>query len=273
VRMNFASFSVHWRVSRLVRFCRSVGRAVKLAAMFVYATLELIVQRPATRQQRAEWLHRFCTRALCGMGVAVRQQGTFPERGVVIANHLGYLDVVALAATHRCVFVGKSEIRRWPFLGWMTNMAGTIYVERGRGGSAQRAKSGTQAAADAGLPLVFFPEGTTSLGKTVLKFHTGLLTQAIQADQPITAAHIRYRLTEDNSPALSLSDVCFWDNTPLMVHLFRLLAVRGIEIDLHFAASPIVFTEEAHIHRKIAAEEAHSAVMELRNAETASVNP
>ena len=70
------------------------------------------------------------------MGIAVRCQGTFPERGVVISNHLGYLDIIAFAALHPCVFVAKSEIRRWPLLGWMTTMAGTVYVERGRGGSA-----------------------------------------------------------------------------------------------------------------------------------------
>lgn len=192
-------------------FFRSVGRGLKLASLFAYATLELMVQRPSTRQQRAEWLHRFCARVLRRMGVAVRVHGRSPERGVVISNHLGYLDVVAFAALHRCVFVAKSEIRGWPFLGWLTAMAGTVYVERGRGGAAERVKAATQAAVDAGLPLVFFPEGTTSLGDTVLKFHTGLLMQAIEAGQPITAAHVRYRLTEENGPTVSLADVCFWD--------------------------------------------------------------
>ena len=197
------------------------------------------------------------------MSVAVQVNGTPPERGVVISNHLGYLDIVALAALHRCVFVAKSEIRAWPFMGWLTAMAGTVYVERGRGGSAERVKTATQAAVDAGLPLVFFPEGTTSLGETVLRFHTGLLMQAIEAGQPITAAHIRYRLTEQNDPDLSLANVCFWDDTPLATHVFRLMAVRGIQIEVHFADAPIAFTAEAVKHRKIAAEEARAAVMWL----------
>jgi len=246
-----------------LRFWRSVGRGLKLTLLFAYATLELLVQRPSTRQQRAEWLHQFCMRVLHGMSVAVRLNGTPPERGVVISNHLGYLDIVALAALHRCVFVAKSEIRGWPFLGWLTAMAGTVYVERGRSGAAERVKVATQSAVDAGLPLVFFPEGTTSLGETVLRFHTGLLVQAIEAGQPITAAHIRYRLTEENGPNLSLANVCFWDDTPLASHVFRLLAVRGIEIEVRFADAPIAFTAEAAEHRKIAAEEARAAVMWL----------
>ena len=236
-----------------------------LAAVFAYATLQLIVKRPATRQQKAEWLHQFCLRAVRRMGRAVRQVGTFPERGVVISNHLGYLDVVAFAALHKCAFVGKSEIRKWPFLGWITAMGGTVYVQRGRGGSAGRAKSGMQEASDAGIPMVFFPEGTCSLGDTVLPFRSGLLGEAIAAGQPITAACLRYRLTQDNGPNRSLADVCFWDDTLLVKHIFRMLSMRGIEVELRFAQSPIAFSVGAD-QRKLAAQQAHAAVMELRDA-------
>jgi len=246
----------------LVHFGRSVGRSLKLAAIFAFATLELIVKRPSTRQQRAEWLHQFCLRAIRWMGFAVHRQGPFPERGVVISNHLGYLDTVAFAALHRCVFVGKSEIRRWPLLGWMSTMAGTLYVHRGRGGSAGRARAEMQSVSQAAIPLVFFPEGTTSLGDTVLPFHSGLLGEAIETHQPITAACVRYRLTQDNGPCLSLANVCFWDNTLLVVHIFRLLALRGIEVELCFADSPIAFSPRAS-NRKIAAEEARAAVLQL----------
>ena len=246
-----------------MHFGRSVGRSLKLAAIFAYATLLLIAKHPSTRQQRAEWLHQFCVRAIRWMGMAVRRQGPFPERGVVVANHLGYLDVIAFAALHRCVFIGKSEIRHWPLLGWMSTLAGTLYVKRGRGGSAERAKKGMRAASDAGVPLVFFPEGTCSLGDTVLPFHSGLLSQAMEAGQPITAALIRYRLTEDNGPYLSLADLCFWDNTLFARHVFRLLALRGIEVELCFAESPIAFSPAAS-QRRIAAEEARAAVLQLR---------
>jgi len=247
-----------------VYLARSVGRTIKLVAVFAYATLELIVKRPATRQQKAEWLHQFCARAARRMRISVRLRGLYPERGVVISNHLGYLDVVALAALHPCAFIGKSEIRSWPILGWITAMGGTVYVQRGRGGSAGRAQAGMQEASDAGLPMVFFPEGTCSLGHTILPFRSGLLAETIQAGQPITAAHIRYRLTEDNGPYYSLADVCFWDDTLLTKHIFRMLAMRGIEVEVHFADAPIAFSENAS-HRKIAAEEARAAVMQLRN--------
>jgi 1-acyl-sn-glycerol-3-phosphate acyltransferase len=247
----------------LVRFFRSVFRSVKLVAIFAFGGLELAMTRPATREQRAEWLHRFCARAVRAMGITARHQGTYPERGIVISNHLGYLDIMVFAALHRCVFVSKAEIQNWFFLGWMTTMSGTVYVERGRGGSASQARSGMEAAADAGIPVVLFPEGTSSNGETVLKFHTGLLWEGIEAGQPVTAAHIRYRLTEDNGPDVTVANsVAYWDDTPLLKHIFRVVALRGIEVDVKFAPAPIAFSA-AELNRKSAAVEARAAVMEV----------
>jgi 1-acyl-sn-glycerol-3-phosphate acyltransferase len=248
----------------LVRFCRSVGRFLKATAIFLYGALELIVKRPATRVLRAEWLHQFSARVLRGMGIAVRVEGTFPRSGIVVSNHLGYLDIVAFAAQHRCVFVSKAELANEFLVGWMTTMAGSVYVDRGRGGSAIRARDDMQAAADAGLPIVIFPEGTTTDGDSVLKFHSGLLGQVVEAGQPVTAAFVRYQLTEDNGPDVSIgNDVCFWrDDISLFQHIFRLLGLRGIEVIVRIADRPIVFSDAAP-DRKVVAAEARAAVMEL----------
>jgi 1-acyl-sn-glycerol-3-phosphate acyltransferase len=228
-----------------------------LVAIFAWAALELIVTRPATPVQRAAWLNRICRRLLHGMDIATHVVGRFPQRGVVVSNHMGYLDIIAFGAVHRCAFVSKAELANLPVLGWMTTMAGTVYVERGSGGSAQRARQGMQAAADAGVPVVFFPEGTTTDGSAApLKFHSGLLAQAI------AAAHVRYRLTRPNGPGVTISShVSYWDDTPLFTHIFRLLAVRGIQVEVRIAGSPIVFS--APDDRKLAAEQARAAVMEL----------
>lgn len=251
----------------MVRFCRSAGRAIKLTAIFLAGGLELLVKRPATRRQRAEWLHQFSLRVVKAMGVTMRVEGTFPERGVVISNHMGYLDIIVFAAQHRCVFVSKAEMADIPLLGWMTTMAGTVYVERGRGGSALRARDGLQAAADAGLPILIFPEGTTSDGTIVLPFRSGALAMVLDAGQDVTAAYVSYRLIEDNGPDVTIqNDVAFWgDDARMFHHIFGLLALRGIEVNIRIADSPIRFSA-AEVHRKKAAIEAHAAVVLLGSA-------
>lgn len=140
-----------------MNFFRALGRSVQLAGMFVSAGTELAVKRPKTRAARADWLHRFAAGAMRRMGIEIRVTGAFPERGAVISNHLSYLDIVVFAALHPCVFVSKAEIAEWPVLGWMTTMSGTVYVARGHGGSAMKARRGMQSVVDAGLPVVFFP--------------------------------------------------------------------------------------------------------------------
>ncbi len=196
--------------------------------MFLVAGTELAVKRPSTREQRADWLHRFCARSLRGMDIGIEVTGEFPKRGTLISNHLSYLDIIVFAALHPCVFVSKEEIGRWPVVGWMTTMSGTVYVARGHGGSALKAREGMQAALDAGLPVVFFPEGTTSNGSGLLKFHSGLLAQVIQGGSPVTAAYMRYRFVEENGPGVSVvDDVCYWGDRNMLAHIFKFLGCVG----------------------------------------------
>ncbi len=235
-----------------------------MVGMFVAAGTELAVKQPETRQERADWLHRFCARAMRGMGIEINVTGSFPKRGVVISNHLSYLDIVVYAAIHPCVFVSKAEVKSWPVVGWMTTMSGTVYVARGHGGSAMKAREGMQAAVDAGLPVVFFPEGTTSNGSGLLKFHSGLLAQAIDGGAPVTAACIRYGFVEDNGPDVSVADdVCYWGERNMLEHIFTFLGLRGVRAEVRFAEQPMEFSNNS-LHRKEAAVEARAAVAKLR---------
>ncbi len=231
--------------------------------MFVVAGTELAVKQPETRQQRADWLHRFCARALQGLGIEIRTVGTFPKHGAVISNHLSYADIVVFAALHPCVFVSKAEVEHWPVIGWMTTMSGTVYVARGHGGSAIKARDGMKSAVDAGLPVVFFPEGTTSNGSQLLKFHSGLLAQVIDVGSPVTAAYLQYSLAEDNGPRVTVADdVCYWGDRNMLAHIFKFLGLRGVRAEIRFASQPIEFSNDGR-HRKMVAVEARSAVATL----------
>ncbi len=242
---------------------RSVVRTVKLAGYFVRYGGELIVRRPQTRRARAEWLHRFCRAAIDGLGVRLTVENGFPARGSLVSNHLSYLDIVTCAAIAPCVFCSKAEIKEWPVFGWLGTMAGTMWIERGRGESALKAKGEMKAAADAGVPVVFFPEGTTTNGQEMLPFHSGLLAQVLGLDEPITAAYIRYQLDADNGPAVKVEDdVAYWGTRSMWPHVFRLLGLKGLHAMVRFSDGPIRFSS-ATIHRKLAAVEARTLVQQL----------
>ncbi len=243
--------------------------------MFAYAGVELVVTRPRTRPDRAAWLNRFCARTLRALDIAYTLAGPVPQSGAVISNHLSTLDILLHSAMRPCVFVSKAELRATPVLGWMSMMSGTVYVARGQGGSASKAAEGMAKGFRDGLPVVFFPEGTTGVGDVpAMPFRSGLLAQSIEAGAPIVPAFIAYALSpRDVAAGKTLSQDVHWGPQSLLHHVWRLLSLHSLHATIRFGDAPIAFTEAAVANRKVAAVEAREAVVQLsaspyRNDET-----
>jgi len=247
----------------MFRFTRSLLRTAKLAGPALPRATALLLRRPRTRAARAQWLAPLRHHAAPAVSESrsANAEPTPPPASsspTTWAIWTSWPSPRALAAS----FVSKSEIASWPLLGWMTTMSGTVYVQRGRGGSARARQGRPRLRLRRNVPIVFFPEGTSSDGSSILPFRTGLLYDCIAAGQPITAACIRYRLTRDNGPGAA-SHLPYWDDTPLAKHIFRLLSLRGIEIEIAFADAPIAFSPAALADRNIAGTEARNAVLSL----------
>jgi len=192
-----------------------------------------------------------------------------PQEGAVITNHLTYLDVVVHAAIHPCVFVSAIETRKMPLIGWISMMAGTVYVTRGGGGSAENAAQGMAKGFRDGLPVVFFPEGGTFVGdEPAMPFHSGLLAEALEAGATVTAGFIRYELSaEDVARGKTARMDVHWGHQSLVGHIWNFLGLRGVKAEVRFAEEPIVFSAAAYEDRKVAAVEAREAVVAIFRAE------
>lgn len=242
---------------------RTLFRALKAALLLFYGIAEVIITRPHTRPERAAWLSRTCSRMLRGMNVHVNTVGTVPMEGAVITNHLTFFDILAHSSIRPCVFVSKAELRKTPVLGWMSMMAGTVYVERGGGGSAAKAAEGMGKAFRDHIPLTFFPEGTTGTGdETVMPFRSGLLANTIEVGAPITPGFIHYQLSpQDIAAGRTTRNDIHWGEQSLLQLLWRFCALHTLQLSIHFAEEPVHFSQSAVADRKIAAEEARSAVL------------
>jgi 1-acyl-sn-glycerol-3-phosphate acyltransferase len=233
--------------------------------IFVYSTLEVLIQRPRTRAQRAAWLSRIGKRLLRSQRVTYTTIGPVPSHGAVISNHLTYVDIFLHAAMRPCVFVSKIELRSTPGIGWISFMAGTIYVARGAGGSAAKAAEGMAKGFRDGLPVVFFPEGTTGVGDTpAMPFRSGLLAQSIAANEPVSAAFIHYDLNpHDLARGKSTRNDVHWGSQTLWQHIWNFVDLQGFHATIRFAPEPVAFSAAALSDRKLAAEEAREAVIAL----------
>ncbi len=250
-------------------FIRTLWRVLAVTFLFVSGAIELLITRPATRRDRAAWLQRFCNRVLRAIDLTYKYYGPTPTHGAVIANHRTFLDIILYGALHPVVFVAKIEIRSMPLFGFMSMMSGTIYVARGAGGSANQAgESMAQGFAD-GLPVVFFPEGTTAVEETLLPFRSGLIAKTMEAAQPITASYTTYSLSaRDLAEGKTVNQHVHWGTQSLPAQIWAFLSLHGVCATVRFAEAPIAFSPAALTHRKTAAEEAHAAVLALANTPT-----
>lgn len=253
-------------VLRTLRFgLRRLWRLLALAAILAWSILDLLFSRPNTRALRAQWLSRLCRRVIRLCHVTVTTIGPVPACGAVISNHLSYVDIPVHAGARPCVFVSKIELCSTLIFGWISQMAGTIYVNRSSGRSALQAGAGMAKGLRDNLPVVFFPEGTTGVGDLpTLPFHGGLIAMAIAADQPVIASFIHYELTpEDLSRGKSIRDDVHWGSQTLFRHVWNYFDLGALHATIRFAPEPILFSPAAITNRKIAAREAQAAVNAL----------
>lgn len=240
-------------------------RAAKVVWVFAIHLAKLLLTRPRTRPERAAWLCGFCRQMLRTVDLSWSTIGPVPMQGAVITNHVSYLDIVVHAAIRPCVFVSAIETRQMPLIGWISMMAGTVYVERGGGGSAEKAAKGMAKGFRDGLPVVFFPEGGTFVGDDpVMPFHSGLLAQALEAGATVTPGFLRYELSsQDLARGKSPRNDVHWGKQTLIAHLWNFLGLHAMRAEVRFADHPIAFSPSAYEDRKVAAAEAREAVLAI----------
>jgi 1-acyl-sn-glycerol-3-phosphate acyltransferase len=204
---------------------------------------------------RASWLRRSARRLLCVFGITFRSSGDVPSSGLLVSNHLSYLDIVVLAACTPAVFVAKREVKYWPVFGWFASLAGTIFVDREKRTHVGQLTNEMEATLDRGQLVILFPEGTSSGGQTVLPFKSSLLEPATRQPHPLAAALIRYELADGNVA----EEVCYWKDMTFLPHLINLMSKRAILASVQFTQ-----LREGSRDRKELARQLHAEVVRLK---------
>ena len=169
-----------------------------------------------------------------------------PGSGLLVCNHLSYLDIIVLSSIRPFLFVATLAGAR---------AAATIFVDRQSKLDAVRTVDRIREAVDAPSLVVLFPEGPSSDGSTVLPFKSSLLESAVQLDCSINVAAIDYTL-EHGSVA---DEVCYWRDMTLVPHLLNLFTKPNIHASVSFASVNV-----RGLNRKEMADRLRSDVVTLR---------
>jgi 1-acyl-sn-glycerol-3-phosphate acyltransferase len=188
------------------------------------------------------------------MGIRCRVEGQPPTHGLVVANHLSYLDILILSASMPCFFIAKMEIEGWPFFGKAARSGGTIFLDRSSSTSANSVARQISERLKLQIPVLLFPEGTSSDGSQVLRFHSRLIDPATSAGAPITAAALRYVI----DGGIEERELCWFDDVPFLSHLLKALGTPGFSAAVRFG-QPRVYPD-----CRTAADQTHAEISSMR---------
>ncbi len=243
---------------------RRIRRAVALAFALTFCIIRywlMHLRGPMTLERRARWLQEASRGVLNCLDVEIRVSGRTPECGLVVSNHLSYLDIVIISAAMPCFFVAKKEVGAWPFFGWAARSGASLFLDRSSAASATFVAEQISARLNLPVPILLFPEGTSTDGSQVLRFHSRLIDPAIKAGAPVTAAAVRYVI----QGGVDERELCWYGNEKFTPHLLKVLGVRGFSAMLQFG-QPRIYPD-----RRMAADETHAEVSAMREARATAI--
>jgi 1-acyl-sn-glycerol-3-phosphate acyltransferase len=203
----------------------------------LWAGLMMLLKRPQTLAERSLWRQNMCKLIARGMGLQIDVIGNVPATGMMVSNHLSYLDAVVLGSLAPSVFVAKAEVRQWPLVGWLTASGGTIYLQRENVRAAAEVNRRLGEALADNLPVVVFPEGTTTGATDPLPFHPALFEPAQRKQAPVWPAALTY--TVGDSADRVAERVCYWGDMTFVPHVISLMRLRNLRAVVRVAEEPV----------------------------------
>jgi lyso-ornithine lipid O-acyltransferase len=243
---------------------RVIARLGRLAGAILISLLDYLFRcafRPPElrRAARAAWLHRASGRTLRLFQIKAQATGPAPVRGLLISNHLSYLDILVLSSLTPAVFVSKHDVKYWPVFGQFAVLGGTVFVDRTRRFQVGRVNDEITTALNQGALVVLFPEGTSSNGQTLLPFKSSLLEPATDPSWPLAIGWIHYEIDDGDAG----EEVCYWGGHTFFPHMLNLLSKRHVRVMVRFGQR-----SERSRDRKELAQQLRAEILALKEMRT-----
>lgn len=230
---------------------------VRLLIFAVYVVLFLIsafaihfaTKDPFTRRRRFSKNGVFWNRLTCwtfGITVLVKGDPRPDQVGLVVGNHLGFIDIIAAASVRANLFVTSKEMRDTPFLGLLTEMGGCIYVDRkNRQGITGELQEMIEYL-NRGFRVILYPEAQATNGEGVLPFKRTLLTAAAHAKVPVLPYVFNFReINGEKGFQMKYRDsVCWYGDIAFHTAIIRALSLKSLVCEIEFLSPVYTRTDE-----------------------------
>jgi 1-acyl-sn-glycerol-3-phosphate acyltransferase len=204
---------------------RTLWRLGRVAVHLGYGVGVVTAVFPLVSIERRRRLKQRWSRQLVGMlGVRLETAGhALPLHGLVVANHISWLDIFVINAVHPVAFVAKDDVLEWPVIGWLAARNDTVFLARDSRRAAHAMGQQVAQMLAQQVAVGVFPEGTTTEGDGVLPFRGALLQGAIDAGAAVQPLALRYVAGGRRS-----LDAAYCGDTSLAASLWRTAAASGL---------------------------------------------
>jgi 1-acyl-sn-glycerol-3-phosphate acyltransferase len=151
---------------------------------------------------------------------------------LIVSNHTSWADVFVIAAVTPARFVAKSEIAGWPVIGMFARAVGTLFVTRARRHAVVEVNRAASQRLVSGQSVVIFPEGTTTDGSRLLRFHANLFQAGIDVAAPVVPLSLEYLQDGRPSPAAA-----FIGDMTLVASMWRIVIAPRLTVRLRWLPS------------------------------------
>ncbi len=163
---------------------RGILRVV-LFGIMTLGLLPIFALLRATGGRRDRWVALLWSRiALACLGLRWRRTGKPIEQGILVSNHVSWVDPLAVGALALSFFVAKHSVRSWPFIGPLCRFGRVEFVERTKSDTRRQVTVLRDRLERAHL-LCFFPEGTSTDGLRLLPFRSTLFETLFTSDNDV----------------------------------------------------------------------------------------
>ena len=238
----------------------SYAMAFSFRGFLVHLTVKDPKGRKIKFAQLQYWIDRLCCKSF-GLSIQIKNAPPQGSPGLLIGNHMGFLDIIGIGSTRPVLFVTSQEMRETPFLGLLTEMGGCIYVERRNRSASRHELHNIIESLQSGLNVCLFPEAVSHDGSVVLPFKRTLISAAAYAQVPIYPYVFNFKTINGEAFSIKNRDqVCWYGDTHFLKSLLSALAIRKIECEINFLEPfyPTIEMERAFVademHKRISAE-------------------
>lgn len=234
----------------------SLVRGILLILHLSYGMIQALIYPHLSPRRQRRMLRSWSRQMLSILNVGLQIEGTQPARSdgacLIVANHVSWLDSLVLNAIHPSRFVTDAKVRDWPFIGWLCERGGSIFIEGTMRQNVPTASQRIEKLLGQGACVALFPEGTATDGRQVGHFHSALIQSAIDTGARLFPIALRYQCMDGR---LS-TDAAFTGDMTLLHSVWRVLRSPRFNALLRFTP-PRMTTGE---NRRVMARAAQQAI-------------